>query len=184
MTIPIEKQLFTVEEYYKMAEVGILKPSDRVELINGEIVKMSPIKSQHASIVDILSEILIVALHKKAIIRGQNPIRLGKYSEPEPDVVVAKYQAHKYRSQHPVSEDVLLLIEVADSSIAYDKGLKKTLYAEANIPEYWIVNIPDQQLEIYRHPDNMDYREKLIYKLEETAIASTIKFQLAVKDLF
>jgi len=106
MAVQTQKKLFTVDDYYKMAEVGILEPSDRVELIYGEILKMSPIKSFHASVVDNLHDLLLLLLREKAIIRSQNPIHIDNYSEPEPDLAIAHYYNHKYRHQHPRPEDV------------------------------------------------------------------------------
>lgn len=179
-----QRRLFTVSDYYKMAEAGILSPDDRVELIGGEILKMSPIKSQHAGIVNELSELLILALFGRAIVTVQNPLRINKQSEPEPDIIVAKYRKDKYRDDHPKPEDVFLLIEVADSSLAFDRNVKTPLYAQAGIPEYWIVNLNDRQIEIFRQPAEADYQEKKIVKHTETAICSTIEFSVAADKLF
>ena len=179
-----QRRLFTVSDYYKMAEAGILSPEDRVELIGGEILKMSPIKSQHAGIINDLSELLILALFGRAIITVQNPLQINKQSEPEPDIIVAKYRRDKYRDDHPRPEDVLLLIEVADSSLAFDRKVKTPLYAQAGIPEYWIVNLNDRQIEIFRQPSGKDYSETLIVKNTETAVCSTIEFSVAADRLF
>ena len=158
MSISAQKQLFSISDYHKMAEVGILKPDARVELIHGEIIKMSPIKSAHAGMVNFLLEYLILTLHRKYTVIGQNPIHIDQFSEPEPDVIIASCREDRYRSAHPTAQDIHLLIEVADSSLEYDRSVKKELYAEAGIPEYWIVNLMDQQLEVFRDPENKQYR--------------------------
>ena len=116
MTVDLKRQLFTVAEYYKMAEVGIIKSTDRVELINGDIIPMSPIKSTHAGIVDFLVEMLIISLHGKYVIKGQNPLHLSNNSEPEPDIVVAKFRKDRYSSKHPIPKDVFIVIEVSDTT--------------------------------------------------------------------
>lgn len=182
--IAAQRRLFTVSDYYKMAEVGILSPDDRVELIRGEILKMSPIKSPHAGIVNELSELLILALSGRATVTVQNPLRINKNSEPEPDIVVAKYRKDKYRAAHPRPEDVFLLIEVADSSLSFDRNVKTPLYAQAGIPEYWIVNLNDRQIEVFRSPAEGEYQEKQIVKHTETAVCSTIEFTVPADRLF
>jgi Uma2 family endonuclease len=183
MTTQLEKRLFTVQDYYKMAEVGIIKPSDRVELLNGEVIKMSPIRSPHASMVDLLNEILTTTLHKKAIIRVQNPIRIGKYSEPEPDFSIVKIQPDRYRDRHPQPGDVLLVIEVADSSLEKDRTVKKELYAKARISEYWIVNLTERQIEVFSQPEEGNYHSVKVFK-EGTISCSTIEFELSLSELF
>lgn len=182
--VQLKRQLFTVEEYYKMAEVGILKPTDRVELINGEIIQMSPIKSPHASTITTLEELLIEQLFKKVTIRSQNPIHISKFSEPEPDVAVFKYRKDRYRKAHPTPKETLLVIEVADSSLHYDRQTKTSLYAEALIPEYWIINLQDSQIEVFTSPKNGIYLKEFIYRGEEKIIATTIDFSIGVADIF
>jgi len=182
--VQVERQLFTVHKYHKMMETGILTKEDRVELINGEIIKSSPIKSTHASIVDILTEELIFQLRKKAIIRTQNPITLNDFSEPEPDLAVVAFRKDRYRNQHPSPNDTFLVIEVADSTLSTDRTIKIPLYATANIPEYWIVNIPKSQIEIYRTPLDGKYLEKEIIGAKQKAICQSITFEISHDDLF
>lgn len=182
--IQVEKQLFTVEDYYKMADAGIIRPEDRVELIKGEIIKMSPIRSRHAAAVDILTELLISQLRKQYAVRVQNPIRLENQTEPEPDLLIAKFRKDRYRSRHPRPDDVYLIIEVADSSLEYDREVKAALYAEAGIPEYWIVNLEDEQLEIYRQPEAGKYRHENFCRGEEVVACSTIEFEVSLAELF
>lgn len=184
MQVLAERRLFNVKDYHEMVATGILKPNERVELINGEIIKMSPIKSAHASVVDILSEYLIVALHGKAIVRVQNPISIDAYSEPEPDILVAHWQTNRYRAEHPQAKDTLLLIEVADSTLHTDRNVKAKLYAKAGISEYWIINVVAQEIEIYRNPIAEIYTETT--SLSGAAIASclSIPFEISVQSLF
>ncbi|MCB0521527.1 MAG: Uma2 family endonuclease [Saprospiraceae bacterium] len=184
MAVQIEKQLFTIADYYKMADSGILQPEDRLELINGEIIKKSPIKSRHASMVDLLNEMLVVALHKKALIRVQNPVRLDNYSEPEPDLAIVKKRLDRYSLRHPRPADILLIIEVAESSIYKDREVKAPLYAKAGIAEYWIVNIPDEQIEVYTQLSGEVYGQKEIVKGEGKAVCTGIFFELAMEDIF
>lgn len=184
MAVQAKKQLFTVDDYYKMAEAGIIKPDDRVELINGEIIRMSPIKSLHACMVDILGAELNFQLRGKAIIRVQNPIRIKPYSEPEPDVAIAKFRKDKYRNHHPVPEDIYLVIEVADTTLRSDRTTKQRLYAEAGIPEYWIINLKAQQVEMYLQPMGKEYIMMKTAQINETITCSTIPFELILEELF
>lgn len=184
MQVLTERRLFQVSDYHQMVAKGILSPDERVELIKGEIIKMSPIRSPHASVVDILSELLIIKLHGKAIVRVQNPFTLDDYSEPEPDILVAKYQAHRYRKQHPTGKDSLLVIEVADSTLQKDRSIKAPIYVAAAIPEYWIVNVVEQQLEVYRNPTSEGYKEQSVFSLNDTVEAMQIDFAVELKRLF
>lgn len=184
MAFSTQRKLFTADEYHKMADVGILAPDDRYELIKGEIIKMAPIKSTHAGYVNFLLEYLIVTLHQQYTVIGQNPARLSPYSEPEPDIVVANYREDRYRSAHPTPVDILLVVEVADSTLEYDRSTKKALYAEAGIPEYWIVNIPEKQVEIYRQPEGSTYATQETLRSTAQATCASVEFTLELKDLF
>lgn len=179
-----QRRLFTVSDYYKMAEVGILSPDDRVELIRGEILKKWRKSSHHAGTVNNLAKLTILALCEKAVVSVQNPISINDYSEPEPDIVVAKRKKDMYSSAHPRPEDVFLLIEVADSSLSFDRNVKTPLYAQAGIPEYWIVNLNDRQIEVFRSPEEGEYQEIQIVKHTETAVCSTIDFTVPADKLF
>jgi Uma2 family endonuclease len=135
------KRRFTVDEYYRMAEVGILSRRDRVELIDGEIVVMSPIGSRHAACVSSANRALINAAGDDAIVQPQGPVRLDLYYEPEPDLALLRARGDFYASRHPGPGDVLLIIEVADSSLEYDRDVKGPAYAAAGIPEYWLADL-------------------------------------------
>ncbi len=164
MTQQLRKRLISIQEYHKMAAVGILSHRDKVELIQGEILHMSPIGSKHQSIVDKLSRILNRLLLDEAIVRVQGPIQIKDWSEPEPDLLLLRPKVDFYADQHPEPKDTLLLIEVANSSLEYDKTIKLPLYAEASIQTYWIINIPNQQIEVYQNPDGNIYKSMFIFK--------------------
>jgi Uma2 family endonuclease len=134
------RRLFTREEYHRMGEVGILKPTDRVELIRGEIVEMSPIGRRHYAFVNNLSHLLIMGLAGRAIVAVQGPIVLADDTEPESDLAVIRRRIPPYKEREAHKEDAFLLIEVAESSLAYDRSTKLRLYAAAGIPEYWVVD--------------------------------------------
>ncbi len=161
-TLAPKRMRFTVGSYYKMAELGLLDENQQVELIRGDIIDMSPIKSYHAGTVNFLNRILTVTLDHQATVCVQNPIRLDNYSEPEPDLIVAKFRSDLYRRKHPTPTDALLIIEVADSSLQFDREVKGELYAKADIPEYWIVNLIDRQLEIYTKPTTASYQKRQV----------------------
>ena len=178
MAVQTQRKLFTVDDYYKMAEVGILAPEDRIELIHGEIIQMGPIKSFHASVVDNLHELLLFLLREKTIIRGQNPLRIDNYSEPEPDLSIVHFYTHKYRHQHPQPEDVHFLIEVADTTLQKDRKLKLPLYAEAGIPEVWIVNLKNNSVEVYTNPLDGAYQEMKTLRNGEVLRFESLELEL------
>ena len=151
------RRRFTRAEYYRMAEVGILGEDDRVELIKGEIVEMSPIGSRHFAFVINLTNLLAVPLAGHALVSAQNPVVLTDDTEPQPDLTVLRRRGYKERKAH--TEDVLLVIEVADTSLAYDRTTKLRLYAEAGIPEYWIVDCSGETVEVYRNAGPDGYRD-------------------------
>ncbi len=153
------RRRFSRAEYHRMAEVGILGEDDRVELIRGEIVQMSPIGRRHKAFVGNLNQLLAVRLAGRAVVWMQNPIVLGEDTEPQPDLAVLRRGAVSYKDRDACGEDALLLIEVADSSLAYDRSTKLRLYAEAGIPEYWLVDCASETVEIYRTPGAEGYRD-------------------------
>jgi Uma2 family endonuclease len=142
---------WTVKEYYRAAETGVFKPEERLELIRGDVIQMSPQRGPHASAIDLVTE-ATRSCFPGARIRPQLPLSLDQFNEPEPDIVVARGPASRYFKRHPRSEDVLLVIEVSDSSIKVDRTVKAALYAEFGIPEYWILDLNRGRLEVHREP--------------------------------
>lgn len=170
MSAQLERHLFTVEDYYRMASAGILQPHDRVELIEGEIINMSPIGSPHAGCVMCLMNLFVRLLGDKANINSQNPVRLSDLSEPQPDVAVLKPRADFYRNAHPTPGDVLLLVEVSDTTLDYDRKTKLPLYANSGIAEYWIIDLNAEAIEIYTEPANGTYMQTQIVKRGENLV--------------
>jgi Uma2 family endonuclease len=157
MTTGIERHAFTVDDYHRMAEAGILCEDDRVELIDGEIINMTPIGSRHMGTVDWLNRLFSRAEGQEFIVRVQGSIRLGDRSEPEPDILLLMWRADFYRDRPARPEDALLLIEVADSSLDYDRDRKGPLYASAGIAEYWLVDLEAETITAYREPRPQGY---------------------------
>jgi Uma2 family endonuclease len=147
----------TVDDYYRMAEVGILDPEARVELIDGEIIDMAPPGSPHAATVHYLTEIFVRAVEGRATVLAQNPVRLSKYSEPQPDLALLRRRDDFYRERHPQPDDVLLIVEIAASSLRFDRDTKLPLYARHGIPEMWLVDLGSRRLSRYRAPQNGSY---------------------------
>ena len=157
MSIQVAKRLFTVDEYYRMAEAGILAPDDRVELIEGEIIRMSAMGCPHMACIDRLAKQFFRCVGDLAIVRIQGPVRLSDYTEPEPDVSLLKPRADYYETAHPGPADVLLIVEVSHSSLEFDQVVKQRIYVEAGIPEYWILNLPGQSIVTHRDPSQGKY---------------------------
>ena len=158
MAVRIQARRFTVDEYSKMGEAGIIGEDDRVELIEGEIVEMPPISSPHGGGVNRLSYLLNQRLGDRALISVQNPLRLSTHSEPVPDLVVLRPRDDFYATSHPEATDVLLLIEVAQTSQRYDRRVKMPLYAREGVPESWLLDVPARALEVHRDPSPDGYR--------------------------
>jgi len=168
MAVHIARHQFTVDDYYKMAENGVLTEDSRVELIEGEIVDMPPIGHEHAGHVNRSTRYFSRDAFRSAMVAIQNPLRLGPRSEPQPDVLVLRARQDDYTTGHPTPADVLLLIEVADTSLPYDRETKGSLYARAGIVEYWILNLIDRQLEVRREPNDDGYAAVRILKPGDT----------------
>jgi len=152
------RRLFTVDDYHRMAEVGLLREDERTELLDGEVVFKMPIGSRHAGCVKWLNRHLGARLQDRAIIGAQDPVRLDRFTEPEPDISVLRPRADMYRDAHPEPHDVHLIIEVADSSLYVDRLIKAPLYAAAGIPELWLVDLTDDSVEVCRDPGPDGYR--------------------------
>jgi len=167
-----------------MAEAGILGPDDRVELIEGEIVEMPPISPEHASIVDRLLSVFSDLVRGCAILRVQNPLRLDDASEPQPDLMLLKPRSDFYKEGHPHPQDVILLIEVAHTSAAYDREVKLPIYARAGVAEVWIIDVNTARLETYTKPAATGYDAKeTLQRGDEIGPAGLPEVRLNVNDL-
>ena len=181
---------FTLDEYQHLIELGIFDEDERLELLDGLLVEMSPINPRHAVCVDKLSRLVNHLLYNKAWIRVQSPITIeGRASQPQPDVVVALLQPEVYEERHVKAEEIFLLVEVADSSLHSDQTDKLELYASARIPEYWIVNLIANQLEVYQEPyltptGQGAYNVKRIYARNDTvALQAFPECQVALNEI-
>jgi Uma2 family endonuclease len=150
----------TVDDYYRMAEAGVLSPDDRTELIEGEIVDMAPIDSVHADVVMLLTKLLLRAAGDSADVRSQLPVRLSRSSEPQPDLALVTARPGGYRRAHPTTADVLLVMEVSDTTLRYDLNVKARLYATHGIPEYWVVDLVANRVWRHRRPSGTAYAER------------------------
>lgn len=157
-----QKHLTDIAEWHRMGEAGIFPPDSRMELIEGEILNMAPIGFNHAGHVSRLIHAIAPLIQTKAIINAQNPVQLSDLSEPEPDFLLLRPEPNFYTTHHPNAGDVLLLVEVSDSTLRFDRTQKMRLYAAHNIPEYWIVNLIEDSLEVHRQPRDGDYLQKTV----------------------
>jgi len=173
-TVNPTKHLTTLDEWRRLGEANIFPPESRLELFNGEILEMAPIGFNHAGHVIRLLNFFAPLVGNKALINAQNPLQLGYLSEPEPDFMLLKPNDDFYSSRHPNANDVLLLIEVADSSLSFDQNQKLRLYALHGIPEYWLLNLNDTCLEVYRHPNGEVYAEKTTLRAGDTLTLSQL----------
>ena len=181
----LERHLWTVAEYRLMGENGALPPDARVELIEGEIVDMPPIGGFHAGVVIQLTGILSGAVAGAAIVNVQNPVELSDRSEPEPDLTLLRPREDFYKRSHPLPADVLLAIEVADSTLARDRDVKRPLYARYGIPEYWIVDIADERVLTFRKPSGERYaHESVAENLRSVPITALGNVRVDLSGLF
>ena len=174
MSLQIARHCFTVVEFERMGEAGIFPEGARLELVEGEIVEMSPIGSRHAACVKFLSRFMNRAVGDLALVSTQDPIRLDEFSEPQPDVALLRLRDDFYRHAHPTPADVLLVIEVADTTVDYDRLVKVPLYAKAGIKEVWLVNLPAAEIEIYADPSSGMYQTIIQVKPGEEAHSQSI----------
>jgi Uma2 family endonuclease len=155
----VARRPLTVAEYHRMGEDGILHENDRVELIEGELIQMVPISSDHSGTVNVLAYLFFKAIGEHAVVAVQQPVRLNDHNEPQPDLALLKPRADHYRSDHPLPPDVMLIIEVAVSSLPYDRTIKLPLYARHGIPEVWIVDVAAKAIEVHRTPSKDGYAD-------------------------
>lgn len=179
------RRRFTVDEYEYMGQVAILKDDDRVELLDGEIVNMTPIGPVHAGAVTRIAELFFRRLAGRALVIVQNPLRLAPHSEPQPDIVIARRRDDYYQLGHPTAEDVLLVIEVGDSSLRLDRKVKVPLYASANVPELWLVNCAGVTVTTYAEPEVGAYGVIRTARVNETLIPRMLPdLEITVREIF
>jgi len=154
-----ERMRISVERYLKMAATGVLTEDDHVELIEGEIFNMPPVGTQHSGITGRIVKLLVLSVGDAAVLLPGPTLPLGKFSAPQPDLVLLKPREDFYSHSYPLSTDVLLLIEISASSLSFDQGVKRTVYARADIAEYWVIDVAGQRLCRYRNPSGDHYAE-------------------------
>lgn len=185
MVVQVLRKRFTVEQYHQMIESRILTENDRVELIQGEILQMSPVGRRHAACVDRLVELLVLQLASRAIVRVQNPIQLNNNSEPQPDLALLRRRPDFYSQGHPSPVDILLIIEVSDSSADYDRQVKVPVYAQDGIREVWLVDLNAQIIEVYRESSGNEYQVKQKFSCGQTVSPLSFpEFSLSVEQIF
>ena len=179
----VQERLINVDEYYKMAEHGIIKQDEKVELIYGKIIQMSPASTSHAAHVIKIDKLLDGLLPPEYSVRAQVPIRLDHFSEPEPDISIVKNKDNYYSDHHPIPGEIFVVIEVAVSSLYVDRAIKSLLYAENNIPEYWIINLKDNVIEYHTDPSAEGYQTKKIFTKGQSFFSNQLNLKLEVDQL-
>lgn len=184
MSVQLLRRKFTVKEYRQMADVGILTEDDRVELIRGEIVEMTPIGRRHAAAVNRLVRLFTQLFGDSITLSPQNPVELNDNSEPQPDIALLQPRPDFYESGHPQPENIILLVEVADTTAESDRNIKITLYAENGITEVWLVNINAECVEVYREPSATSYQNvQVLQRGQSLSIQAFPNVAIAVNEI-
>lgn len=181
---PVRKHLTDIHEWRRLGEANIFPPESRIELIEGEIFEMAPIGFNHAGHLKSINKLFTKLVPDNLFTSVQGPLQLGGLSEPEPDFMLLKPDTDGYKTHHPVADDVLLLIEVADSSLTFDQNQKLRLYALHNVPEYWLLNLNDNCLEVYRKPKGEVYAEKTtLYSSDKITLSQLPDICIQVSEI-
>lgn len=181
---PVRKHLTDIHEWRKLGEANIFPPDSRIELIEGEIIEMAPIGSHHSSHLKRINKLFSSLVKDDAIVSVQDPLQLNDFSEPEPDFMLLRPVPDFYYQKQATAQDVLLLIEVAESSLVYDQTQKLRLYAMHNIPEYWLLNLNENSLEVYRKPHGEVYAEKTtLYAADNVTLSQLPGININVGDI-
>jgi Uma2 family endonuclease len=159
-----------VDEFDRMAHAGVFLPDARVELVNGELVEMSPIGVPHDFAVMQLDLLLKRQLDGRAVVRVQTSLRCGDWSQPEPDIALVRWPPQRYFDRRPTTDDALLLIEVADSSLQFDQKVKVPLYASLEVPEVWVVNLPQRRVHVYTEPGDGGYATETVRTSKDSLV--------------
>jgi Protein of unknown function (DUF820). len=164
MELALKRYHFTVDDFNNMTEKGLFDPTDRLDLIEGEIFEISPIGKLRARAVNFLSNLLVQFFAGTSVVSTQNPIILDDLSEPQPDIAILRHKSDFYRESHPHATDVLLVIEVADTTVEYDRMIKFPKYAKAGIPEAWFMNLDAERIEVHSNPKEQTFGMVKIYQ--------------------
>ena len=183
MAIQLKRRLLSLEEFQRMIEVGIFTEHERIELIKGEMITINAVSSRHAGCVNFLTRRLSALIPPGTSLTVQKPITCPHYSMPEPDIAIVKARKDDYRNHHPKPEDIYLVIEVADSLLDYDRDIKGSIYAGAGIPEYWLINLPAQQIEVYRQAKDDMYRLRELFRRGERLLFDELGIGLSVSEI-
>lgn len=184
MSALFARKLFTTTEYHKLRETGFFKEDDRVELLDGEIIAMSPIGPKHAGCVIRLIAFLTRKVGRHALVNAQNPVWLNEYSEPQPDIALLKPRADFYMESHPTPEDTLVAVEVSDSTLEGDRQIKLPKYAQAGVPEFWLVDLVNNRIEVHALPNEGVYQEVRIVLRHQNVISRTLpQLKLKASDI-
>ena len=165
---------FSVDECYKLIELGLIKDYEKAEIIDGELIKKITIGDRHAFVVDFLTKFFIRNAPESVRVRVQNPLRMSDYNEPEPDLVLADLTKYDGK-RHPRPAEVILVVEVEDASLKYDRNIKLPLYAAAGIPEVWILNLQNDIIEVHQQPSLDIYQVTTVFKRGETVVSSVMQ---------
>ncbi len=182
---PLTRFKLTVEQYHRMGELGILHEDDRVELIDGELIRMAPIGSLHGGLVSRLTRLLVQRAGGRAVVSPQNSVILSDVTEPQPDLAVLRWRADDYMARTPTSADTLLVVEVADSTLRYDRDFKLRFYARSAVPEVWIVDARGRRILRYLEPDADGYRVAQALECGAAAQCAALpELRVSVDELF
>jgi Uma2 family endonuclease len=180
MQTHLVRKRFNVDEYYKMLDTGILREGERVELLDGDILQMSSMGARHAATVYRIDKILTRMFGDQAMVRGQLPLHVDKFSEPEPDIAVVRPRSDAYVTAHPTPDDVLLLVEIADTTLEFDCEVKIPVYAIAQIQEVWIVDLTSDRFSIYQHPSGDGY-QSMVHRARGDSISPKTRPDITVQ---
>ncbi|MBD2122706.1 Uma2 family endonuclease [Trichocoleus sp. FACHB-262] len=184
MVVQLLRRQFTVAKYHQMVEAGILTEDDRVELLEGEVIELWSISSRHAACVNRLTYLFHDRLRERAIVRVQNPVELSDRSEPQPDLVLLQLRPNLYEAGYPQAQDILLLVEVADTTVEFDQEIKMPLYAKSGVREVWLVDLNENAIAIYREPSLSGYGQvQELRRGQELTVQLFPDISLAVEKL-
>lgn len=178
------RRKFTVADYQRMGEIGLFDPDDRVELIDGDIYEMGNIGPRHAGLVNFLNEQLVRAAAGRFVLAPQNPVEISRFSEPQPDLALSLPRADFYRTAHPRASEVVLVIEVADSTVRWDRQVKMPMYGRQGIQEAWLIEIPRRVVTVYREPSDQGYRSSTDLTQGALCPLCLPELQIDIEELF